>query len=384
MLARVALMSRHIFGRGQRLHHPDQQVLDEIMRQVLVETALRPDDAMTAPATGATATGQTSASGSTTAQAAPGARAQRRSRLAFPADMPTEDVPLSVPECERLGADGKPLPHVGTEITTKIDFVPPGFRILRYLRPIYQKPFQDGTRIVAPPVPCVVPKGLPTDRTVALVLVEKYDFHNPLFRQETRLERAGLAITRATLMNWVRHGAEALAPIHQAIGDSIRQSPVIGMDDTWIRTLDPGAGKTHQSRLWGHFADDEFVCAYRRTREGRWPAEFLATYRGVVMADAYGGHHRLFTDGQRISAGCMAHAMRKFEDALELGETQASQALDLFSLLYRIEREVAGQLPDVRKARRQTEAIPILNRLEALITRWEADQRRSSRLFMAS
>jgi hypothetical protein len=52
-------------------------------------------------------------------------------------------------------------------------------------------------------------------------------------------------------MNWVRHGAEALAPIHQAIGDSIRQSPVIGMDDTWLRTLDPGAGKTHQSRLWG-------------------------------------------------------------------------------------------------------------------------------------
>jgi hypothetical protein len=59
------------------------------------------------------------------------------------------------------------------------------------------------------------------------------------------------------------------------------------------------------------------------------------------MADAYGGHHRLFTDGLRKAAGCMAHAMRKFEDALELGETLARQALDLFSLLYRIEREVS-------------------------------------------
>lgn len=390
MLARVALMTRRIYGRGQRQHHPDQQVLDEIMRQILVETALRPDESVASPAADTTTTGQGPAAGSAASLATAGAsvprppRAKRRSRLAFPADMPTEDVLLSVPESERLDADGKPLPQVGMEVRTKLDFVPPGFRVLRFLHPIYQKPFQDGTRVVAPPVPCIVPKGLPTDRTVALVLVEKYDFHNPLFRQETRLERAGLAITRATLMNWVRHGAEALAPIHQAIGDSIRQSPVIGMDDTWLRTLDPGAGKTHQSRLWGYFADDEFFCEYRRTREGRWPAEFLAAYRGVVMADAYSGHHRLFTDGLRKAAGCMAHAMRKFEDALELGESLARQALDLFSLLYRIEQEVAGQPPDLRKARRQTEAIPVLDRLEALIMRWEAEQRRSSRLFVAA
>lgn len=164
MLARVALMTRRIYGRGQRQHHPDQQVLDEIMRQILVETALRPDDSVASPAADATTTGQGSAAGTAASPAAAGTsvprppRAKRRSRLAFPADMPTEDVLLSVPESERLDADGKPLPQVGMEVRTKLDFVPPGFRVLRFLHPIYQKPFQDGTRVVAPPVPCIIPR----------------------------------------------------------------------------------------------------------------------------------------------------------------------------------------------------------------------------------
>jgi hypothetical protein len=217
-----------------------------------------------------------------------------------------------------------------------------------------------------------------------MVLVEKYDLHCPLYRQETKLERAGIDIGRSTMMNWVCHGATALVPIKAAIGDRIKQSPVIGIDDTWIRTLDPGAGKTHQSRLWGYYADDEFYCDYRRSRAGKWPAEFLADYRGTIMADAFSGHHQLFTEGQMTPAACMAHARRKFEEALEAGELLATKALDHFALLYSIERETADQTDDQRLRRRKAEAVPILDRLESLIGGWEADQRRSSGLFRAS
>ena len=84
------------------------------------------------------------------------------------------------------------------------------------------------------------------------------------------------------------------------------------------------------------------------------------------------------------AAGCMAHTQRKFDEALAVGELLASQALDLFALLYRIERETAGLPRDQRLRRRQTEAIPILDRLEKLITGWETTQRHSSRLYLAS
>ena len=166
-----------------------------------------------------------------------------------------------------------------------------------------------------------------------------------------------------------------------AIGEAIKQHPVFGLDDTWIRTLDPGAGKTHQSRLWGYYADDEFYCDYRRSRAGKWPAEFLAGYRGTIMADAYSGHHQLFADGQITPAG--AHARRKFEEALAAGELLASQALDPFSLLYRIEADIPRHAIEQRLGRRQA-AVPILDRLEALIIGWEAGQRHSSGLYRAA
>lgn len=383
MTARMVLMTRRTFGSSSERHHPDQQHLDEILRQILVAEALQPDEMAAA----ASVVGPTTGTGPTPAVTAATPitpRTKRRGRLVLPDTLPTEDRLMDVPESERIGPDGKPLPQIGTRIAWKLDYHHAWFRRLRLLYPIYGSPFSDAQRVTAAPLPCVVPKGLPTDTTVAMVLVEKYDFHCPLYRQETKLERSGIDLSRATLMNWVRHGATALAPIQTAIGDAIRQQPVIGLDDTWIRVLDPGAGKTHQSRLWGYYAEDEFYCDYRRTREGKWPAEFLGAYRGTIMADAYSGHHRLFATGQMMAAGCMAHARRKFDEALTAGELLASQALDLFALLYGIERETAGLPADQRLRRRQTAAIPILGRLEQLITGWEAEQRHSSRLYQAS
>jgi len=381
MTYRMAQMTRRVFGRSSETHHPDQQHLDEIMRQILVENELQSDDSTATATTAATTAEAATTSNTTAATAKP--RTKRRGRLSLPDTLPIEERLIELPESERFGPDGKPLPQIGTRFVDKLDHFPAWFRRLRLIYAIYGSSLHQ-VRISANPMPCIVPKGLPTDTTVAMVLVDKYDLHCPLYRQETKLERAGIDLGRSTLMNWVRHGATALLPIQAAIGASIREHPVIGMDDTCIRTLCPGAGKTHLSRLWGYYADDEFYCDYRRTREGKWPAEFLRDYRGVLMADAYSGHHRLFADGQMTPAACMAHARRKFEEALAAGELTASQALDLFALLYRIEREIAGHTADQRLRRRQADAIPILDRLETLIKAWEADQRHSSGLYGAA
>ena len=385
---RMAQMTRRVFGRSSEPHHPDQQVLNEIMRQIIVENALVPDEAI---ATSGGITNETAGSSpATAAKPAPKGktanphRKKGRGRLVLPDHLEIEKVVLDVPEAERRGCDGQLLPQVGVEVTWKLDYMPAWFRRLRIERPIYKQPFSDEPRIIAPPMVCIVPHGLPTDQTVAMALVEKYDFHCPLYRQETKFERAGIDISRATLMNWVRHGAEALAPIHQTVGASILTSPVIGLDDTWIDVLDPGAGKTHESRLWGYCADDEFFCEYRRSREGKWPGDFLAGYTGTVMADAYSGHHRLFVSGHILWAACMAHARRKFEGAFEAGEKPASQALDYFSLLYQLEKEIAEKPPDIRRERRQLIAVHILDKLEALLTVWVANQRHSSGLYRAS
>lgn len=397
---RLYQLARRVFGRSSERHHPDQQHLDEIMRQILVEQELHPVCADPTPILMPEGEAASTAVTATTPEASPTTggtgtaplrqstttrpRAKRRGRMALPDSLPIDERVVEVPESERLGPDGTPLPQIGTRVVMKLDYIPPGFQRLKLIYPIFGVPFSDEPRVMAKPLPCIVPKGLPTDATVAAVLVEKYDFHCPLYRQETRWERVGIDLSRSTLMNWVRHGAEALAPIHQAIGASILTSPVIGLDDTWIRVLDPGAGETHQSRLWGYYANDEFYCDYERTREGKWPQVFLEDYVGVIMADAYAGHHRLFDSPNRIAAACMAHARRKYEEALSAGELDASQAMDHFSLLYLLEEELRPLTPDARRARRQAEAVPVLNRLESLLTRWIGSHRPSSGVWKAA
>jgi transposase len=80
----------------------------------------------------------------------------------------------------------------------------------------------------------------------------------------------------------------------------------------------------------------------------------------------------------------MAHARRKFEAALKVGELDASQAMDLFPVLYRIEAELRQATPDDRRARRQVEAVSVLSRLESLLTTWLGSHRPSSGVWRAA
>jgi transposase len=298
--------------------------------------------------------------------------------------MAARDEILDVPLSERLGPDGQPLPLLHTAVSWRLDHIPAHFERVRILKNIYGIPFSDTPRITAPPMACVIAKGLPTDRLVVQIVVDKFDFHLPLYRQETRLERLGLGISRATLMNWIAQAARVLEPIQKAIAASILQQPVLGLDDTYLAVLDPGAGKCHQGRLWGYLANEEFFCEYRATREGQWPAAFLADYRGTVLGDAYSGHHCLFTSGERTPAGCISHARRYFDGAAKLGEVIATKALDHFAALYAVEEQVAGCPPEEVLAARTATSVGILDKLEVLLNGWLATERPSSATWIAT
>jgi hypothetical protein len=208
------------------------------------------------------------------------------------------------------------------------------------------------------------------------VLVAKYADHLPLYRQEAIFERAGVALSRSTLAQWVGACGVGLQPLVDALKTAILAQPVLHADETPVAMLKPGHGKTHRAYLWsyGTTAFDPIkgvVFDFADSRAGRHVQAFLGTdqddggWRGTLVCDDYAGYKALF-GGQIVEAGCLAHARRKFFDLwANHKSTVAEQALGYFRDLYEVEREVKALDVDERKRIRQLKAKPVADDLQA-------------------
>src|SRR3546814_774021 len=112
-------------------------------------------------------------------------------------------------------------------------------------------------------------------------------------------------------------------PIYRLIEAHVLAAERLHGDDTTVPVL--AKGKTDTARLWVYVRDDRpFAGAdppaalfhYSRDRRGEHPQAHLASWSGILQADAYGGYGELYREGRMpgpiFEAGCFAHARRKF------------------------------------------------------------------------
>ena len=195
---------------------------------------------------------------------------------------------------------------------------------------------------------------------------------------------------RVTLADWIGRAAWWLAPLAQLIGTTVMTQPVLHTDDTPIRTLAPGTGKTRLSRFWVYAVDPRSHAGagppaafyrYSADRKGERPREHLAGFSGVMHADAFAGYDALYRSapGQppRIQhAACWAHARRKLFEVHESTKSPiAEEALRRIQALYQIEADITGRPATDRQAERQLRSKPLLDDLK---TWMEAQRRRAS------
>jgi hypothetical protein len=206
------------------------------------------------------------------------------------------------------------------------------------------------------------------------VLVSKYCDHLPLYRQSQIFAREGIELERSTLADWVGGASALLQPLVEAINGYVLSGYKIHGDDTPVPVLCPGRGSTKQGRLWTYVRDDRpagsqepaaVFFRYSPDRKGERPRAHLASFSGVLQADAYAGFDRLY--GERIrEAACWAHVRRKFFDInAALASPIAAEALERIGRLYGIEAEIRARDPEERCAVRQARAGPELKELRS-------------------
>ena len=145
---------------------------------------------------------------------------------------------------------------IGEETAERLDVIPAQYRVLVTRRPKYACRACSNGIVQAPAPERLIKGGLPTEATVAHVLVSKYAWHLPLYRQAQMLRSQGIVIERMTLASWVGYAAAELAPVVARLREILLGSVKLAVDETPVPVLDPGRGRTKIGYFWSMARDD--------------------------------------------------------------------------------------------------------------------------------
>jgi transposase len=291
-------------------------------------------------------------------------------RAPLPANLPRREI-RHEPESTTC-ACGCQMKRIGEDVAEKLDYMPGVFTVERHVRGKWAC-VKCETITQVPVDPHVIDKGIPTTGLLAQVLVAKYADHLPLYRQEAIFGRAGHAISRSTLAQWVGSCGVQLQPLVDALRVELLQHRVLHADETPVAMLKPGNGKTHRAYLWayatGAFENTRAVVYdFCESRAGQHARTFLGTWKGSLVCDDFSGYKALLAAGV-TEVGCLAHARRKFFDLHAANQSQIAQiALEQMARIYEIEREVKELSAEQRLAVRQERTKPVLDALHEWMT----------------
>jgi transposase len=268
-------------------------------------------------------------------------------------------------EPEEVKAQPDGWKKISEERTSQLDWVAPKIIKRVFIRPRYV----NAERFVLaalPPQP--IEQGMVGPGLLAQILVNKYEYHLPLYRQEKMFrQQFGVELSRKTMGCWVEQAAELMKPVYRAIREDLLAGLYLQADETPIRYLDPDVkGKSQQGYLWAYSRPDGdvlFEWQVSRAREG--PEKFLKSFRGKLQTDGYAAYESLAKErDDLVLVGCWAHCRRGFHEALAESKL-AAWFVRQIGLLYGVEKELRQKKagPRLRAAVRGWQSQPVLQRL---------------------
>ena len=262
-------------------------------------------------------------------------------RYELPADIPEDELD----QYERIG-----------EKTNHLLAMTPGqFFVRKIVRPVYKKKAApeavEDEIVTAYPLWTVFHRSFADVSLLAGLLVDKFRYHLPLYRQHQRMTACGVNISRGSLTNWVHRTCDLLVPVYEAQLKSVLSSRVLAMDETPIKAgrkknKPPGKGEMARGYFWPLYGDnDEVAFHFAQTRAHKVVDSLLSEFTGTLVSDGYDAYESFAARNEKVRhAACWVHTRRGFDKALSSDRALAGEALDRIGALY----EQARKLKDLK------------------------------------
>lgn len=191
---------------------------------------------------------------------------------------------------------------------------------------------------------------------LARLIIDKFMYHMPLYRQEQRLIASGIKVSRATLVAYVMRLALLLEPIYKSQVKSILRSLILAMDEVPVKAgVNKEKHKMKNGYFWPMNGDkNEIAFHYSPSRSIQVLYEALKDkFKGTLLTDGYQAYENFAAaNPDIIHALCWAHARRYFIQAENVEPILAAKALDDIKSLYKIEEEIKGKDSLIRQEKR--------------------------------
>lgn len=258
--------------------------------------------------------------------------------------LPVESILLVHEGAQDLAAGEFEL--IGEKITYRLAQRPGSYVILKYHRPVMKR--KDTQTILTAPAPEGFLEGSRADVSFAAgLLMDKFAWHLPLYRQHQRLAASGITVSRPWLTQLAQRSISLLEPIYQAQFASIRVSRVKTMDETPIKAGRSGHGKMQTGYFWPVYGEEDEVCfPFHPSRSADFVASALglkAAVGSVLLTDGYAAYRRYAEKIGITHAQCWSHSRRGFFEALEAEPEGAASALEQIKAMYAVEDRIREQ-----------------------------------------
>lgn len=232
---------------------------------------------------------------------------------------------------------------IGKEVTEVLEITPAQLYVNRYTRIKYADPTDESKGIIIGEPPAMpLPKCIAGASVLTTIIIDKFVDHMPLYRQIQRFKREGISISPSTMSGWIAGGCELLSPLYDLLARKVLQSDYLLADETPIPVLDKEAkGRTHRGFHWVYQSPDQRLVLfdYRPGRGREGPEQILKNFKGHLQTDGYAVYNRFKRKQGIILVGCLAHARRYFEQALDSEPEKADYVLTRIQKIYAVERE---------------------------------------------